>query len=118
MDARGALIELLSRTLAHRRDRYIEFASNPKTQNKFLKEFYHRLAECFDTRKVVSELPADAWRSPAYTFKPPSTFGTRSESLRAAHQDADEAFLLVTDDGRFAIHMPEDRVDDTLFLKA
>jgi|ERR1043166_1594156 hypothetical protein len=117
MDARTALIKLLSSTLVHRRDRYVELASKPKTQNKFLNEFYHRLAECFDRRKVVSELPEDAWRSPAYVFEPPSTFGTRKESLRRAHQDAREAYLLVTEDGRFAVHMPEDRVDDTLFLR-
>jgi hypothetical protein len=118
MDARAALVHFLSTALAARRERYVELASRAKTQDKFLAELYHRLAGCIDARKVVPELPADAWDRPAYVFAPPDEFGTPITSLLAAHRAATDACLLITADGMFAIHVPEDHADGTLFIKA
>ena len=61
MDPTEALTRLLSASLVRRRDRYVEFVSRPKAHKKFLNEFYHQLADCFDPRHVVAELPANAW---------------------------------------------------------
>ena len=117
MDATDAIVRLLSGSLARRRDRYVEFASRPKARNKLLKDFYHQLAECFDERTLVSDLPAEAWSSAAYSYAPPKEFGVPWESLREAYKDMGEARLLVTQDGRFGIHTREDSFGGPVFIK-
>jgi len=118
MDPTEALTRLLSASLARRRDRYVEFASRPKAHKKFLNEFYHQLADCFDPRHVVAELPANAWSMPAYSYGPPSTFGARWDSLQEAFGSISEAQLLVTEDGRYGVHTQEDCLGGPMFIKA
>jgi len=118
MDARAAVVAFLSNTLARRRDRFVEFASRPKAQDKLLAALYHDLHECFDRRRVVDAFPDPVWRAPAWAFAPPDCFGLRYESFGDAVEDLVDSFLVISLDGRYGLHREETRVDFQLLIDA
>ena len=111
MNSSQLLADFLSRSLAKRRDRYAEFAARPKSQPKILHALHHDLLECFDRAHVVESLPESAWNLPAYRFSSRSKFGAASSSLREAYEAERDAFLIVTQDGRYGVHREEDLID-------
>ena len=120
MDATEALTKLLSTSLSHKRERYVDFASRPKAQKKLLNDLYHKLIDCFDPKHIVSQLPASAWSTPAYGYAPPRTFGVRWSSLKDAILDrgSDDAYLLVTEDGLYGVYCQEDCFGGPIFIRA
>lgn len=114
VDATDALTTFLRRALAERVDRYVEFASKPKTRQKFLESLCHDLEASLNTDAAVSALPAAALDLPAYLFAPPRDFGVEIASMREIAESHDDSCLVVSQDGRAALYCPETYVDSRL----
>jgi hypothetical protein len=109
-----ALTTFLKLALARRVDRYVEFASKPKTQKKFLDSLHHDLEGSLDPQAAVSSLPAVALDLAAYLYAPPGDFGTPIPSLRDIAESDDESCLAVSRNGRAAVYCPEAYVDSRM----
>jgi len=116
MDATQALAQFLSGALSRRRDRYVEFASKPKTQAKLLEALHHELHDCFDSAVVKQSLPERAWSAAAFLYSPEAGFGLSFGSLRLATEHLPDAFLALTQDGVFGVHREEDSIDTQLLI--
>lgn len=117
MDEISALIEFLGRGLARRKNRYIDFASRPKTRKKFLASIYHDLESDLDMSACVTSLPDSILDQPAYWYSPPKQYGEPVPSLRDLFDSQDDAFLAITQDGKAGIYQPETFIDSRrLFL--
>jgi hypothetical protein len=114
VDATEALTTFLRRALAERVDRYVEFASKPKTQKKFLEALCHDLEASLDRDAAVSSLPPAALDLPAFLYSPPRDFGVPVASLREIAESHDDSCLVVSQDGRAALYCPETYVDSRL----
>jgi len=115
MEADEALICFLKGMLIEKKDRYIGFLSKEKTRYKFLNSIYHELEGILDQSKKVASLPEKAFELPCYKFVPPNTFGEKVTSLKVGSDQLIESFLLVTTDGKYAIHGPETYVDSKAY---
>ncbi len=112
-----ALAEFLGKCLVFRKDRYVEFASRPKANRKFLDAIPHELEECFGQGCVVSELSSNEWASPAYIFEPIRTFGKEAASLEEAYSDLFDSVLVISRDGSCGFFRPEAHADSELLLR-
>lgn len=114
MDATDALVTFLRRALTNRVERYVEFASKPKTQKKFLEALCHELEGALDADAAIASLPNDALNLPGYLYAPPREFGIPIPSLREVADSHDDSCLAISQDGRAAVYCPETYVDSRL----
>lgn len=111
-ESQTALITFLQKALKKKRSRVIGFATSKHTKKKFLDLIYHELEDLLGEDKAITELPEKVLRSPVYVFEPPDTFGHKAPSMRDVYDSSDDSWLAVTEDGVYAVHSPETRLDD------
>ena len=118
LDARETLVWFLRRALAVKRERLCDFASKPKTQDKFLAELYHRFGSYVASSTTVPDLPASAWAMPALAFGGALEFGKAFDSLREAWETVDlhQGALVISADGRFGVWCDHHRFDDRVCI--
>ena len=115
MEAQRALESFLNSALVDRKKRYLGFISKPKTRGKFLRSIYHDLENCLDNTKQVESFPASVLSLPGFKFEPEKIYGQPISSLGEVCNSFDESFLVVSKDGKFAIHGPETYIDSRAF---
>lgn len=115
MEARDALEEFLRHSLGNKVERYLGFISKSKNQHKFLNSIYHELAEDLGPSKRVGKLTDCAMSMKGYKFSPSSNFGEAVESLSGAYDTHEDSFLIVSENGKFAIHGPETFIDSRAY---
>lgn len=115
MNKNQALAFFLENALVTKKERYLGFAAKLKTRRKFLNSIRHELEECLDTSKRVRSLSKDILASPGYLFEPDNNFGEEILCLGDACDSQNESFLVVSADGRHAIHGPETLIDSRAF---
>ncbi len=115
MEAQQALESFLSSALRDKKKRYLGFISKPKTQNKFLRSINHDLESCLDATKQVESFPAPVLSLRGFKFESEKIYGHPIPSLGEVCNSFDESFLVVSSDGKFAIHGPETYIDSRAF---
>jgi len=118
--ASNKLLQLTSaltrlRKLIDKKKRYLGFISKPKTRNKFLRSIYHDLESCLDSTKQVDSFSTTVQLLPGFKFEPENIYGQPISSLGEICTSFDESFLVVSNDGKFAIHGPETHIDSRAF---
>ncbi len=115
MIAADALKVFLNTALLNKKERYLGFISKSKNRNKFLDTIYHELEGDLDSSYKSKSLPANAWELPGLLFEPPNTFGEPILSLKDADSNLTDAFLVISVDGKYAIHGPETFIDSRAY---
>ncbi len=115
MNAQDALETFLQHVLTSKKDRYIGFISKPKNHAKFLNSIYHELEEILDSTKKVDHLNERTLAMKGYKFEPNNIFGEPIDSLGEACKVLNDSFLVVSEDGKFAIYGPETFFDSRAY---
>ena len=119
MDARDALCQFLRGTIERSRvDRFIGFASQPRSEAKCLKELHGAFRERVASAALVTSLPEGVWNQPAFSFSLERGFGVAEPSMRARHQEYDDGILVISRDGRFGYFRPESWADGEVLVAA
>lgn len=121
MDAHQAFVAFVNHAiLKDRRDRYLTLASTPKGRSRILDDFWHNLESALDPDcRRASAFDESTWQKTAYLFDAGSgMFGEFCSSMRAAKNQSDTfgGWLIVSTDGRHAIFMPEEVIDETIYF--
>jgi len=66
----------------------------------------------------TESLSVTAMQSKCYLFEPPNTFGKPLNSLLEADETLQESFLIISIDGKYAIHGPETYIDSRSYYVA
>lgn len=113
MDAARALLTFVSAVLAPKKaERFARLVETEKGRKKFLRSLAHGFEAA-----IRAELPSVPLESIAnarcYVFRSPSTFGEERPSIAAAYAQlwVEDAWLLVSLDGRAGVYRPEGRRD-------
>src|SRR5215471_1344415 len=102
MDARGALCQFLRGAIDPSRvDRFVGFASRPRSEAKCLNELHNSFREKVVAGVLVTSLPDNVWNQPAYSFSLSGGFGVVEPSMRTPHEGHDDGILVISQDGRF-----------------
>jgi hypothetical protein len=112
-----ALVHFLERVLLRQKaERFITFARSKKAHSKFLDTLYHQFSGLIDSRATVSALPAIAWETPAFRFRPPREFGVSVETLRFDYDSGVDNVLCITHDGKYGFWHEETYCDSQLLF--
>jgi hypothetical protein len=115
MDATEALIIFLNKALIIKKDRLIGFLTKQKNHDKFLNTIYHELEHYLNPSLKVSAFPEKVLRSKGYLYEPQSTIGETINSLQEIVDSSMDSFLVISQDGNYAIHGPETLIDSRAY---
>lgn len=119
MDSVEAVSKFIKGTIeSHRARRLLALVATKKGRRKFLSELHHGIES--DVRKDVIKLDDLSSRGslPCYVYRGPGGFGAEKVSVNAAYDSlsVDDSWLIVSQDGRFAIYRPEARWDSEIIV--
>jgi hypothetical protein len=119
MDAREALCHFLQGTIEPSRvDRFVGFASRPRSEAKCLDELHNYFRERVAPAALVTSLPDRVWNDPAYSFSLQRGFGVTETTMRTPHEGYDDGILVISQDGRFGYFRPESWADGEILVAA